>query len=142
MRPLGRTVSRLGIGINNQRDLPEEFLTKLYHNIVNNEIKMHDEAEERRKFEAIMSAMTGKTEGLEKSGRVVKYQFFSCHIFDPEKVDPHRHERVVFILNDMLLMTKLLKKKYQLKARMPFNQMTVTQLPAITGTGMLLGTFG
>jgi Sec7-like guanine-nucleotide exchange factor len=55
-------------GINNQKDLPEDFLKKLYYNIVNNEIKMHDEAEERRKFEDLMSKMVGKIEASRLNG--------------------------------------------------------------------------
>jgi Sec7-like guanine-nucleotide exchange factor len=49
-------------GINNQQDLPEEYLSKLYLNIVNNEIKMNELDDDIQKLHDLANQMVGKFE--------------------------------------------------------------------------------
>ncbi|KAI3636978.1 hypothetical protein MIR68_005245 [Amoeboaphelidium protococcarum] len=92
-------------GINNKEDLPRPFMEQLYYNIINNEIKMNDHDGEWH-FRDILSKLEGKQDALQTAGREVLAEFTAYQIPDIGKPNTHRHERTLFVCNDLLLIVK------------------------------------
>lgn len=96
------------IGIDNKNDLPEDFMRQLYNNIVTREIKMND-CDNVFKIRELLSQITNlpdKPDDLALPQRRLVKEFKAQQVPDPSKPNSHRHDRIVFLFNDLIMITK------------------------------------
>lgn len=93
-------------GIDNKQNLPEEFLGKLYSNIVTNEIKMNEHDNVYRVNE-VFAQIQGKVPAMVPiaSRRFIR-EFTTQQVPEIGRSNTHRHERIVFLFNDLLVIAK------------------------------------
>eukprot|EP00158_Paraphelidium_tribonemae_P006938 Partr_v1_DN28041_c2_g1_i4_m56834 putative IQ motif and Sec7 domain len=92
-------------GIDNKKNLPEDFMKKLFSNIVGNEIKMNDQDNVYLLGE-ISSQIAGKFDNIVAPHRMFVREYNAVQITEYDKQNLHRHDRSIFIFNDLLLILK------------------------------------
>ncbi|RKP19644.1 SEC7-like protein, partial [Rozella allomycis CSF55] len=105
-------------GINHQKDLPEEFLKKMFCNITENEIKMDSIDDEQQKMESLMATLVAKPDDLSSPDRCLIQQF-NVGMLTEVDTEPVEHSRVLYLFNDLILITKAIKngRKFQVKSK-------------------------
>lgn len=113
-------------GIDDKKDLSEDFMRQLYFNIVNHEIKMDncDNMYKTRELLGQVSNLPDKIETFVSPQRRLVREFNTQQVPDLFKPNAHRHERTVFLFNDVLMVTK---------PRVPFSATAGSPSQTMTG---------
>lgn len=100
-------------GIDNGQDLPKEFLSSIYNNIINSEIQMN-EMENIELSKQVFTKLDKKIEGIDPENHLFIKQFNCREIRDPNRtIKPtRRNNRSLFIFDKFILITKPKKHKY------------------------------
>jgi len=106
--------------IDSGKNLPEEFLAKLYASITQSEIKMKVGGE----LQAVLDLIEGQDlKPLNEDTRRFIKQFPIFHIADILARTPQRSERYLFLFNDCFLVTK--KKRLDFQFAAPLTRMRI-----------------
>ncbi|KAI9146269.1 hypothetical protein BKA69DRAFT_1043846 [Paraphysoderma sedebokerense] len=115
-------------GIDDNKDLPESFLRRLYYEIVSNEIKMNDET--GVKVQEIVNRIVGRREVLAYvPGRQYIGEFGAQQVQNLLRPSQQKHERTVFLFSDVILITKPKgNKRYHYRCCLRLEQLSWTEI--------------
>ena len=92
-------------GIDNKKSLPDEFLERLYTNIVENEIQMNDH-DNMFVVREICEQISGRFGNIVSPHRRFIGEFQFNQVQDYAKQNTYKGDRILFLFNDLLLITK------------------------------------
>ncbi|EDV29014.1 uncharacterized protein TRIADDRAFT_52469 [Trichoplax adhaerens] len=96
-------------GINDGNDLPDQFLAGIYHRIKQNPFQSG--VDHTTKVRNIENSINGKCPELSLPHRQLIHIASFCVVDPNKKEKPGLHPRIVFLFNDMILLTKMQIKK-------------------------------